>query len=149
VKYAREFLTNTIVGGVLVMLPVYLSILLLLKIAQAVLDLVHPVALLLPAWAPAADVLALILMLSVCSAIGFAVRTRPGRTAREKIETSLFGRLPGYALFRSLTQQLAGKTDETVWKPALVEIEEALVPAFIVEELEDGQYTVFECWHPS
>jgi uncharacterized membrane protein len=27
-------------------------------------------------------------------------------------------------------------------QPALVEIEEALVPAFIVEELEDGSYTV-------
>ena len=27
-------------------------------------------------------------------------------------------------------------------EPCLAEIEEALVPAFIVEELEDGQYTV-------
>jgi hypothetical protein len=30
-----------------------------------------------------------------------------------------------------------------VWKPALAEIEEALVPAFIIEELEDGRFTVF------
>jgi uncharacterized membrane protein len=30
-----------------------------------------------------------------------------------------------------------------VWQPALVEIEEALVPEFIIEELEDGRYTVF------
>ena len=29
------------------------------------------------------------------------------------------------------------------WRPALVEIEEALVPAFIIEELEDGRFTVF------
>jgi hypothetical protein len=29
------------------------------------------------------------------------------------------------------------------WKPALAEIEEALAPAFIIEELEDGRYTVF------
>jgi hypothetical protein len=28
-------------------------------------------------------------------------------------------------------------------EPALVEIEEALVPAFIIEELEDGRFTVF------
>jgi uncharacterized membrane protein len=52
--------------------------------------------------------------------------------------------MPGYALFRSLTQRLAGKDDqENVWKPALAEIEEALVPAFIIEELADGRFTVF------
>jgi hypothetical protein len=54
-----------------------------------------------------------------------------------------FGRLPGYALFRSLTQRMAGKSEENVWKPALAEIEDALVPAFIVEELDDGRFTVF------
>ena len=30
-----------------------------------------------------------------------------------------------------------------MWKPALAEIEDALVPAFIVEELDDGRFTVF------
>ena len=59
------------------------------------------------------------------------------------MEMSFFGRLPGYALFRSLTQRLVGESDENVWKPALAEIEDALVPAFIVEELDDGRYTVF------
>jgi len=38
---------------------------------------------------------------------------------------------------------LAGSSAEKVWKPAFVEIEEALVPAFIIEEFEDGRYTVF------
>ena len=59
------------------------------------------------------------------------------------MERSLFERLPGYALFRSLTQRLAGEGRESAWKPALVEIEEALVPAFIIEVLEDGRFTVF------
>jgi hypothetical protein len=71
------------------------------------------------------------------------VRTRAGRVVRERIEISLFGRLPGYALFRGMTQRLAGKSEENVWKPALAEIEDALVPAFIVEELDDGRFTVF------
>jgi uncharacterized membrane protein len=51
--------------------------------------------------------------------------------------------MPGFALFRSLTQRVAGKTQDSTWQPALVEIEEALVPAFIIEELEDGSFTVF------
>jgi uncharacterized membrane protein len=38
---------------------------------------------------------------------------------------------------------MAGETGDQTWKPALAEIEDALVPAFIIEELDDGQLTVF------
>jgi uncharacterized membrane protein len=62
---------------------------------------------------------------------------------RDRLEKRFFERIPGYALFRSLTHQVAGDTHEKAWKPALAEIEEALVPAFIIEEFEDGRYTVF------
>jgi len=90
--------------------------------------------------APAAQ---LGLVLGACFLIGITVRTRAGRILRERMERSLFEKIPGYALFRSLSQQLAGQGRESTWKPALVEIEEALVPAFIIEELEDGRFTVF------
>jgi len=82
-------------------------------------------------------------VLIVCFLIGVAVRAPAGRAARERIEKSLFQRIPGYALFRSLTQQMAGSREEQVWKLALAEIEEALVPAFIIEKFEDGRFTVF------
>ena len=62
---------------------------------------------------------------------------------QERIERSLFEKIPGYALFRSLTQRLAGENEGNTWKPALAEIEEALVPAFIIEELDDGRFTIF------
>src|SRR6185295_15595206 len=32
---------------------------------------------------------------------------------------------------------------ESSWTAALIEIEDALVPGFIIEEFEDGRYTVF------
>ena len=59
------------------------------------------------------------------------------------MEKSFFDRMPGYALIRSLTQRLAGEDREAAWKPALAEVEVALVPAFIIEELGDGRFTVF------
>jgi uncharacterized membrane protein len=66
-----------------------------------------------------------------------------GRAVRERMEMVFFERLPGYGLLRSLTQRLAGDSEEHTWKPALAEIEDALVPAFIIEELDDGRFTVF------
>ena len=142
-KFIREFLQNAVLGGVLVVLPIYLAILVLLKGMQSVVPLVRPFTMLLPDWVPAERLLSLVLVLIVCFLIGVAVRTRLGRMLRERMETSLFERLPGYALFRSLTQRLAGEDRENVWKPALVEIEDALVPAFIIEQFEDGRFTVF------
>ena len=107
------------------------------------LTLVQPIAALLPEWFPAENVLSLLLVLIVCFLIGVAVRTPTGQAARERIEKTLFQRIPGYALLRSLTQRIADESKENAWKPALVEIEEALVPAFIIEQLDDGRYTVF------
>ena len=59
------------------------------------------------------------------------------------MEVAFFGRLPGYGLIRGLTQRLAGDAEGTEWTPALVEIEDALVPGFIIEVLDDGRITVF------
>jgi uncharacterized membrane protein len=105
--------------------------------------LVRPLAMLFPEWFPAERLLSLLLVFVVCFLIGAAIRTSAGRSLRERIERSLFDRIPGYATVRSLTQRLAGKHEESVWQPALAEIEDALVPAFIIEELEDGRFTVF------
>jgi uncharacterized membrane protein len=143
-KKALVFVAKAVLGGLLIVIPIYLAVLLLLKGMKSVGQLVRPFAQLLPDWFPAEQALSLLLMLVICFLIGVAVRTRLGRVARERIESGFFERIPGYALFRSLTQRVAGDSrDETVWKPALVEIEEGLVPAFIIEEFEDGRYTVF------
>jgi len=142
-KVVQRFLANALIGGVLVVLPIYLAVLLLLKGMQSAATLIRPFTMLLPDWLPAEKALSLLLVVTVCFLIGVAVRTRLGGVLRERIESSLLERLPGYSLLRSLTQQLMGEGRENVWKPALVEIEEALVPGFVIEELEDGRFTVF------
>jgi uncharacterized membrane protein len=142
-KYVRDFVANAVVGGLFVLLPVYLAVLLLLKGIQSVVGLVRPISAFFPDWVPAKDFWSVLAVLILCLVVGAALRTRAGRVIRERMEMSLFGRLPGYGLFRSLTQRLSGKSEESVWKPALAEIEEALVPAFIVEELDDGRFTIF------
>lgn len=142
-KRLAQFLLSSFAGGFVILLPIYLSVLVVLKAMQAVGKLVRPIARLLPEWFPAERLLSLLLVLLFCVLIGAAARTQAGRAARERIEHSLFARFPGYELFRSLTQQLTGSHEEHVWKPALAEIEEAVVPAFVIEEFEDGRFTVF------
>ena len=142
-KYAREFIMSTVVGGLFIVVPVYLALLLLLKGMKSVATLVRPFAALVPDWIPAENLLSLVAVLGVCFLVGLAVRTRAGRAIRERMERLFFERLPGYSLLRSLTHRLAGDGEENTWKPALAEIEDALVPAFIIEELDDGRFTIF------
>jgi uncharacterized membrane protein len=102
-KKFGAFVVSAFVSGLLIVAPLYLAGLLLLKAMHSVVAVVRPLAMVLPAWFPAEHVLSLLLVLIVCFLIGVIVRTPAGRALRERIETSFFDRLPGYALVRSLT----------------------------------------------
>ena len=142
-RYAREFVTSTVVGVLYVVVPVYLAVLIMLKGMKSVGSLVRPLAALLPDWVHAEGLFSLLLVLAFYCLVGIAVRTRSGRAVRERMEIVFFERIPVYGLIRSLTHRLDGDTDEEAWKPALVEIEDALVPGFIIEEHDDGRFTIF------
>ena len=142
-KQALVFTTRALSSGLLIVVPIYLAILLLLQSMKSVAGLVRPLALMLPEWVPAETALSLLFVLALCFLIGVVVRTRMGQTARDKIERTFFERIPGYSLLRSLTQQMAGKSRENIWKPALLDGDEGLLLVFIIEEFHDGRYTVF------
>ncbi len=137
------FLSKSLVRGLLIVVPVYFAILLLLKGMKSVANLVRPFAQLLPTWLPAEQLLSLLLVLGICIVIGASVGTGAGQRFRAWLESTVFEGIPGYALLRSLTQQVAGQSRESTWKAALFQSDEGLAPAFIIEELEDGRYTVF------
>jgi len=85
----------------------------------------------------------------ICFAVGVLARTRFGQQIGDWLDEHLLGRIPGFRLIRGMIRQFAGKKGEKSFQPALVEIEEALVPAFIVEKHADGQFTVFVSSSPT
>jgi len=140
---ALSFVGRTLLNGFLILVPIYLAVLLVLKAMQSVAGVVHPLTLLLPDWLPRERLMSLLLVLAICFLIGVAARTGTGRALGDRMQHRFFERIPGYAVMKSLTRQISGDSRDSAWKPALAEIEEALVPAFIIEEFEDGRYTVF------
>jgi uncharacterized membrane protein len=137
-----EFTKTTLIGGILIVLPLYLAVLLLVKTLSGMLGMLSPVTAQIPASVHYRQIAAMLVILAVCFIAGLLVRTRPGSLARRVIEERLLTHIPGYDILRSLTHRLTGAGDERSFTPALVEIEEALAPAFIIEELADGSYTV-------
>jgi len=138
-----EFSKTTLIGGLLVLLPVALIGFLLLKAATIVLQVLKPITSLLPNEVFLPRVIALLIVIGFCFLTGLILKTRVGQLIYQAGERRILERLPGYTLMRSLSRQLAGQEEGVSFSPALVEIEQALVPAFLVEEHEDGSYTVF------
>ena len=137
-----EFTKTTLIGGILIILPIYVSILLLLKALSGLLAAVKPITAGIPAAVEFKQLLAILVLVAICFIMGLIVRTGPGLRAKNAFEEAVLSKLPGYTLLRGLAGRIAGRADEPTFTPALVEIEEALVPALIIEELEDGSYTV-------
>lgn len=142
-KQIGKFILGRLVAGLLIITPIVLASLVVLKVVKMLMEAVTPVTKLLPKWLPVPNMVSLALVLTGCFIVGVLCSTPIGHAAWEMIEKSMFQKFPGYALFRSLSQRLAGQGEDNAWRPALAEIEEALVPAFIIEELENGSFTVF------
>src|SRR5881394_3088572 len=116
-KRFSQFVVGSLMSGLLIVVPIYLSVLLLLRAMQGVAGMVRPLARLLPEWLADEQLLSLFLLLFVSLLIGIAARGAAGRAARKRLEKALFEKIPGYTLLRSLTQQVAGSAEEQVWKP--------------------------------
>ena len=86
----RRSFGATLIAGVLVVVPVYLGILLLLKVTQHLAELLKPVTALLPGWLPGDQILSLVLVLAICFLVGVAIGTPTGRDIERRIEHSLF-----------------------------------------------------------
>ena len=138
-----QFVKMTMIGGLVVILPVALIVLLLMKAMTEVQKVLQPIASLLPEAVILPKVMALLIVIGGCFLTGLVLNTRIGRQVYQVGERQVLERIPGYTLLRSLSQQFSGQEEEVSFSVALVEIEEALVPAFLVEEHEDGSFTVF------
>ncbi len=139
----EDSLLATFFRGLVIVIPLYLASLLVLKAMRTVAGLVRPVTLVVPDSVPLEKILSVLLLAGICLAVGAIVRTPAGLELHQRLERRLYDRIPGYGLIRSLVQQLLGLSEENVWKPALFESDEGLIPAFIIEEFEDGRFTVF------
>ena len=142
-KALVEFLKTTVIGGLLIVVPTYLAVLLLAKALGGIVALLGPIVALLPEKVHHfGQILAIALAVLVCFILGLIARTRLGRRAIEAFERGVLERMPGFALLRSVVRRVSGSSDDAQFQPVLVEIEEALTPAFIVEEIGDDRFVV-------
>jgi uncharacterized membrane protein len=128
---------------VLVILPLGLVLVVLLKIVDMVGPLADPIVTWLPRELRFPALVTLLLIFLACLVAGLLAQTHAGRGLGISLEQALLNRIPGYSMVRSVSRRIGNVEEGEKFSPALVELEGALVPGFIVEEHADGRYTVF------
>jgi len=148
-KKLKYFLQTTLFGGLLVVMPLIVSLLLIKWIFNFLLDAIEPITVVIVKTAKlnylfsASISVAIILVLSF--AIGLFVKTQLGIFSYKYFEDNFLKRIPFYKIIKETIIQLFG-TQKSLFKGvALVDLfgNGNLVTAFITDEHENGMFTVF------
>ncbi len=148
-KKLREFIKSTLIGGLLVVLPLAIFAFVLAWVFNLVHRAINPLTEYLidpsPEQVILADVLVVLLLICVCFLIGAVVRTRLGKWVYILIETNLLRRTPGYSLVKETVAQFLGNKKSPFSSVALARIfgNDTLVSVFVTDTHADGSHTVF------
>ena len=145
----RNFIKTTVLGGLVVVLPVYLTYVLISWIYGLLSGVFQPLTRIVMEVSRlqriVADVLAVAVILLAFFVIGLVVKTRFGKTSHQWIEKRILRVAPGYSLFRETIRQFLGQKRAPFSRVALVRLFEnsTMMTGFVTDEHEDGSYTVY------
>lgn len=149
-----HFIRRSLLGGVVVLLPVAIIGFFFKWIYATITGMIEPFTRVLVTGfgVPrlAADWLVVLLIVLFCFAVGHLVTTRMGGWFWQRVENKLMLRLPGYRTVREVINQLMGSSHESPFKRGEVarvwlyggEVDVS-VTALVTSRHEDGHVTVF------
>jgi uncharacterized membrane protein len=146
---AKNFIRTSILGGVAVILPAAILLLVFKWVFGIVTGLIQPLTNLVMSKSQIqeiiADILVLGVILTVCFFIGVVVKTKVGQFIYENLEKRILSFAPGYSMIKETVMQFLGKKRIPFSSVALVQVFEndTLMTAFITDHHADDSYTVF------
>lgn len=148
-KVLLNFLLTTVIGGLLVVVPVVLLVLILGDLLAMVAELVAPIADILPVdrlgGASVATLVALALIMGFCFLVGLVARTAIGSRLGGWVEGAVLRRVPVYGMLKTLSQQFVGTdtASQSMFAPAVLSLpQDSLQLVYVIEEHGNGFSTV-------
>ncbi|MEX0929709.1 MAG: DUF502 domain-containing protein [Balneolales bacterium] len=145
----KSFLATSVVGGIVVILPVLIFFLTFRWLYAVLSGLIHPfTAFLIDRTAMQvllADMLVIGAILLICFSIGVLVKTKMGNYLYTSLEQMLFKNVPGYNMIRETIMLFLGKKKVPFSAVALARVfeSETQMTAFVTDEHANGDFTVF------
>jgi len=154
-KKLREFVKSTLIGGLLVILPLGVLAFVLVWVFNLIHGAISPLTNRILSGTGGqiselevvvANVLVILVLICVCFLVGAVVRTRLGKWLYDLIEANLLRRVPGYSMIKETAKHFLGENKQTPFSSvALAPIfgNDTLVSVFVTDTHDDGSYTVF------
>jgi len=145
----KAFIKTTLIGGIGIILPIVILVLVFSWLFRFVTRNIQPLTNLIFAGQDAtgifADVISIILIITVCFLVGVIVRTKLGHYIHDSIEKILLKKIPGYNIAKDTVEQFIGREEMPFSSVALVKLfdNDTLVTGFITDKHSNGSYTVF------
>ena len=136
-KSILPFFKTTIAGGMLILLPLVL-IIILLKEALIYLSVISdPISIYLPEilfGLDGSNIVALILLILLSFLAGLLIRSDRSKKLTKKIEDNILNLIPGYVLVKSILADTLKEKIEDKMSPILIKDDSSYNLAFLVEE---------------
>lgn len=143
----KKFVTATIVGGLLFLIPIAIVLVVLGQALTFAHKLAQPIATYFPdsgiAGVGAATLIAVLLLLLVSFGAGLFANTATGKRIMQWFEDSLFGRLPQYQMMKSMMLGMAQLENDGAISPILVNVEDAWQIGYQLESIDDEWVVAF------
>ena len=143
-----NFIKTSIRGGFFVILPIILTWLLLVETIDFIDLMVSPITNFLPVESlgglDVAKTAAVFLFILLSFLTGWIIKSKFGSAIVMRLEDILLKKIPGYTILKNISIGLSSDGSHRQFIPALVCFSaEIYTPALIIENHEDGRYTVY------
>ena len=150
----KNFLKTTLLGGVIVILPITILIFAFRWLFGVVSSGIKPLTDLVIRTIPLlsnrydeliATLIVIFVILGGCFLVGLFIRTRLGQMLYSSLESGLLSRAPGYKMVKETVNQFFGRKQSPFSSVALVQIfqNETMVTAFVTDRHGNGTVSVF------
>ena len=145
----KNFVKTSLLGGVAVVLPITILVLIFKWLFNFSIRIIHPLTQLLMAKSKfqefAAEAIVLGIILSACFFVGAVVKTKIGQFIHGQFDNGLSKFVPGYSIIKATVVQFFDRKKYPFSAVALVQAFEndTLMTGFVIDKHPDDIYTVF------
>lgn len=146
-KNIASFIKTTLFGGLFLVIPIVLIIIIFGKALEIIRKLLAPITDIIPVETiggiHTARFIAFFILLLICFVAGLLAKTKKANMVKNWIEDNVLVHIPGYSLIKGMTESAVGMDTENFKDVVLVNTEEVWQIGFLMDEIDDKLSTVY------
>jgi uncharacterized membrane protein len=145
----KRFFITTLIGGVVVLLPISILVFVIRFLINLISGGLKPISAMLGDTMEMnkvfLDLIAFTIVILFCFLVGLFIRTQIGKTSFKYIESTLLSRIPFYDTVKDIVQQFTGNKKTPFKQVVLADVfnNSTLMTGFVTDDHGNGMFTIF------